>query len=132
MTGSEPVNNNFALAARNLQNVRVKAPGQFHVPDLLKHDYIFVTKQGLIDLEDILDSRKYNIYRNRKVASDSAIERAQSKVIDKFEREIIRPIIDAEEIEGYNDQLPLAIQSETLKGYVDDLHRLQKGEQQQE
>lgn len=76
LTGSNPVNNNFALAARNLQNIRVKSPGQFHVPDLLKHDYIFVTKQGLIDLETIMESRKDNYFRNRKVASEGAIERA--------------------------------------------------------
>ena len=44
LTGSESVNNNFLLAARNLGNIRVKTPGKFHVPDLLKHDYIFITK----------------------------------------------------------------------------------------
>jgi len=43
------------------------------VPDLLKHDYIFVTKQGLIDFEDILEDRKVNYFRNRKVASQAAI-----------------------------------------------------------
>ena len=43
------------------------------MPDLLKHDYIFVTKQGLIDLEEILEQRKFNYFRNRKAASDDAI-----------------------------------------------------------
>ena len=128
LTGNETANNNFSLAARNLKNIRVKTPGQFHVPDLLKHDYIFVTKQGLIDLEAILESRHQNYFRNRKVASEQAIEFAQSKVIDRFEREIIKPIMGAEEIENYNDELPLAIQSESLKGYVDDLRRLQQEE----
>lgn len=70
LTGTEPNNNNFQLAARNLQNVRVKTPQQFHVPDLLKHDYVFVTKQGLIDLENILETRHANYFRNRKVATD--------------------------------------------------------------
>ena len=44
LTGTDSANDNFRLAARNLVNVRVKSPQQFHVPDLLKHDYIFVTK----------------------------------------------------------------------------------------
>lgn len=126
LTGAEPVNNNFQLAARNLLNIRVKTPGQFNVPDLLKHDYIFVTKQGLIELEDIIEQRFANYYRNRKVASEGTIARAQHKAIDHYEREIIRKIIDAESIEGYEDDKPLAIQSESLKGYVDDLYRLQQ------
>ena len=44
LVGSEPANNNFLLAARNLQNIRVKQAQKFNVPDLLKNDYIFVTK----------------------------------------------------------------------------------------
>ena len=66
------------------------------MPDLLKHDYIFVTKQGLIDLEEILEQMKFNYFRNRKAASDDAIERSQYKVMDVYEREIIRPILEAE------------------------------------
>ena len=124
LIGSEPANNNFALAARNLSNIRVKTPGKFNVPDLLKNDYIFVTKQGLIDLENIIEGRQSNYFRNRKVASESSIERAQNKVTDHFEREIIKPILEAEKFEGYDDDLPLAIQSETLKSFVDDLHKL--------
>ena len=95
------------------------------MPDLLKHDYIFVTKQGLIDLEAIIEKRHESYFRNRKMATQSAVERAQHKLTDVYEREIIRPILDAEELEGYNDDLPLSIQSESLKTYVDDLHRLQ-------
>ena len=102
----------------------MKTPSKFNVPDLLKHDYIFVTRQGLIDLEKIIEDRQTNYFRNRKVATESSIQRAQSKVTDRFEREIIRPILDTEELEGYDDDLPLAIQSESLKSYVDDLHRL--------
>ena len=95
------------------------------MPDLLKHDYIFVTKQGLIDLEEILEERKFNYFRNRKAASDDAIERSQYNVMDVYEREIIRPILEAEEIEGYDEDKPLVVQSESLKGYIDDLQKLQ-------
>ena len=127
LTGMESNNDNFKLAARNLVNVRVKTPQQFHVPDLLRHDYVFVTKQGLIDLEDIIESRQNNYYRNRKVSTPENAQRAQSKLLDVYEREIIRPILEAEELEDYNDDLPLVIQSESLKGYVDDLYKMQKG-----
>ena len=64
------------LAARNLQNMHVKTPGSFNVPDLLKHDYIFITKQGLIDMETVIEQRHANYFRNRKVATERSIERA--------------------------------------------------------
>ena len=54
LTPHDPANNNIELAARNLGNVRVKRPEEFHVPDLLKNDYIFIPKQGLIDFEEVL------------------------------------------------------------------------------
>ena len=113
-------------------NVRVKSPQQFHVPDLLKHDYIFVTKQGLIDLEAILESREGNYYRNRKVATLEGTRRSQDKLLDPFEREIIKPILESDSLEGYDDDLPLVIQSESLKGYVDDLYRMQSQKQAEE
>ena len=50
--------------------------------------------------------------------------KAQHKLIDPYEREIIRPILEAEEIEGYDDEAQLSVHSESLKGYVDDLNRL--------
>lgn len=105
--------------------MRVRTPQQFNVPELLKHDYIFVTKQGLIDLEEILEQRKFNYFRNRKAASDDSIARSQYKLMDVYEREIIRPILEADEIEGYDEEKPLVVQSESLKGYIDDLHKLQ-------
>ena len=121
LTPAEPENNNFHLAARNLQNVRVRSPQALNVPDLLKHDYIFVTKQGLIDLEQVLEQRRFNYFRNRKVATEDAVQRSQHKVTDVYEREIIRPILEAEEFDGYDEDRPLVIQSESLKGYIDDL-----------
>ena len=73
-----------------------------------------------------MECRQEAYFRNRKMASADAIERAQARVIDRFEREIIRPIVDADEVDGFNDELPLALQTESLKGYVDDLHKLQQ------
>ncbi len=49
---------NFKLAASNLQNVNLKSPQEFNVPDMLLADYVFVTKQGIAELESILESRE--------------------------------------------------------------------------
>ncbi len=80
----------------------------------------------MIDLEDVIEQRHANYFRNKKVATDKAIETAQKKVTDQYEREIIKPILDSDEIEGYDDEASLVLQSETLKGYVDDLFKLQQ------
>jgi large subunit ribosomal protein L4 len=48
---SKSVDENFSLAAQNLQLVKTKIPQEFHVPDLLNNDYVFITKQGLVELE---------------------------------------------------------------------------------
>ena len=39
---------------------------------------------------------------------------------------IIKPILESDEIADYDDDLPLQIQSESLKSYVDDLRSLQQ------
>ena len=75
------------------------------MPDLLKHDYVFVTRQGLTELEEIIERRASNYFRNRKVPTEASIERSQNKLTDHCEREIIRRIIDAEAFE--NDDTPL-------------------------
>lgn len=128
LTGAEPSNRNFELAARNLSNIRVQKAAKFSVPDLLRNDYIFITRQGLIELEEQIERRNANYFRNRKVASESAIVRAQGKRMDPYEKEIIRKIVDAEEIAGFDDKKKLAVHSETLKSYVYDLRQLQRDE----
>jgi hypothetical protein len=40
---------------------------------MLLADYIFVTKQGIAELEAILESREQNYYRVRKVSAESQI-----------------------------------------------------------
>ena len=114
------------MAQRNLQNVNLVYPQQFNVPDLLNSEYIFITKEGLIELESVLDSRWENLYRNKKVPNEASLERNRLKRLDPFEEDIIRPILEAEELEGYDDHLPLDLQSETLKNYIEDLKELQK------
>jgi len=37
------------------------------VKQLLKHDYVMMTKAGLEGLEMVLESRKDNLFRSRKV-----------------------------------------------------------------
>ena len=93
VTPQEPRNNNFDLAARNLQNLHVKKPMEFNVPDLLKNDYILISKQGLIDFEEILESRRDNYFRNKKVSRESWIEHIKDKKMDDYEKHIIQPIL---------------------------------------
>ena len=121
----DPENDNFELAARNIKNVMVKRPQQFHVPDLLRNDYILCTKQGLIDLEHIIESRIANNYRNKKMPRAERIEEKREKYFDSYDNEIIKPILESDEIEDYDDDLPLQLQSESLKKYIDDLRTLQ-------
>ena len=66
-------------------------------------------------MEAILESREGNYYRNRKVATLEGARRSQDKLLDPFEREIIKPILESDSLEGYDDDLPLVIQSESLK-----------------
>lgn len=127
LTPADPVNNNLDLAARNLGNVRVKKPQEFNVPDLLKNDYIFISKQGLLDFEDVIMSRHQNYFRNRKVSRPEHIANVIENRRDVFEKHIITPILtgDEEALDGYDDDKPVTILSESLKGYIEDLQRLQ-------
>ena len=113
------------MAQRNLSNVNLVHPQQFNVPDLLNSEYVFITRDGLIELETVLEERRVNLYRNRKVPDAASLERHRLKNLDPFEEEIIKPILESEQLEGYDDNLPLDLQSETLKNYIEDLKKLQ-------
>ena len=69
--------------------IKIKDAQKFHVPDLINNDYVFVTKQGLIELETILEARHSNYFRNRKVASEEQISRWKDRKMDKFDKKII-------------------------------------------
>lgn len=56
--------------------------------------------------------------------------RMANKKRDPYVREIIKPILEAEEPE-FNDEELLTIQSESLRSYIDDLRRLQAQSQEQ-
>jgi len=57
--------------------------------------------------------------------SQASRDRQQDKRNDNFASELIKPILEAEDCQ--DDEMPLEIQSETLKHYVDDLRKLQDG-----
>jgi len=80
----------------------------------------------LIELEQNIERRHESYFRNRKVATQTTIERSQNKKTDPFETEIIRKIVDAERIDGFDDGKPLAVQSESLKRYVRDLRERER------
>ena len=44
-------------------------------------------------------------------------------------RDIIKPFIEAEELEGFDDELPLSIQTDSLKNYIEELQTMQIREQ---
>ena len=92
---------------------------------MLNNDYIFISKQGLIDLEGILEARRANYYRNRKVPTPEGMERLKAKRLDSFDTEIIKPILESDEIPDYDDDLPLQLQTASLRSYIDDLRKLQ-------
>ena len=79
------------------------------MPDMLLADYIFVTKQGMAELESIIESRENNYYRTRKVSADTYLENLKSKRADRYVTDIIDPILSSEKIENYNDELPLKL-----------------------
>ena len=49
-----------------------------------------------------------------------------------YEYDIIRPILDSEHIEGYDDELPLQLQTPSLKAYIDDIHKMQIQKEKEE
>ena len=79
----------------------------------------------MVELEQLLESREENYYRTRKVSAASYLESWKAKQADRLVTNIIDPIRTSEKIENYNDDLPLQLQSEALKTYIDDLRKLQ-------
>jgi hypothetical protein len=105
----ETDNKNFELASRNLQNVSVAKPNEFNISEMLRSDYIFMTRQGLQEFESVLESRQANYYRNRKISSDTQIAKRQAKRMDPFVRDIMEPILNSDSIENYNDEQPIVL-----------------------
>lgn len=106
----ESVDANFVQASGNIKNLKIRAPQEFNVPDLLMADYIFMTRQGLQELETILEQRQSNYFRNRKVSTPERIEAIKQKRMNPYERDIMLPILESE----FEDK-PLELQSPTLK-----------------
>lgn len=60
---------NFDLASKNIKNLTVRSPQTLNLPDILHSDYIFMTKQGAQEFEEVLEKRHNNYFRNRKVSN---------------------------------------------------------------
>ena len=58
---------NFTNAINALDNRWSISPQDLNVRDMLKADYVVITKDALIELEQILESREKNLFRNRKL-----------------------------------------------------------------
>jgi len=118
---SSKINENFQRAASNLSLLKLKSPHKFHVPDLLTNDYIFITKQGLIELESIIEARHENNFRNKKAQTAKSIEKWKERKIDPFEKSIILPIRSADKLEGFDPKKPTFITTDALTNYMQDL-----------
>ena len=98
----------------------------------MKNDWIFATVKGLQDFELLMDNKEKNLFRNRKVPReklpyDDLIKPAilrQQKKHDYFEEDIIKGILEREEWQ--DEDKPLEIFSESLKGYIQDVKQIQK------
>lgn len=86
-------------------------------------------------MELLIENKESNLFRNRKVPRpklpyDDIIKPAilrQQKKFDHFEEDIIKGILEKEEWE--DEDKPLEIFSESLKGYVQDVQKLQRDKQ---
>lgn len=114
---------NFEQASRNIKNVTVKNPQTFNVPEMIHADYIFMTKQGMQELEQTFENRYNNYFRNRKVSQAEHIEKVKAKKANPFERDIIKPMLETEVLAG--DDKPLEVMTPSLRQYVDDLRNMQ-------
>jgi len=82
-------------------------------------------------LEMLIENKESNLFRNRKVPRaklpyDDIIKPSilrQQKKHDHFEEDIIKGILEREEWE--DEDKPLQIFSESLKGYIKDVKELQ-------
>ena len=99
-------NENFMLAQRNLEYVKVKNPEEFSIPNIMRADKIFVTKDGLRDLEIILNGRKTNLFRNKSVPMEleykKFLKTKEPKLVRKnpFYHKVIKPTAASPELEG--------------------------------
>ena len=102
-------------------------PHEFHLPQLLKNDWVLATVKGLQELEMLIENKEANLFRNRKIPReklpyDDIIKPAilrQQKKHDPFEEDIIKGILEREEWQ--DEDKPLEIFSESLKGYIADV-----------
>jgi len=97
----------------------------------LTNDWIFATTKGIEELEMVLENRDSNLFRNRKVPRESLgydeilspqIRLKETKR-DHFDEDIIKSILEREDA-GDLDNKPLEIVTESLRGYIHDLHEL--------
>ena len=126
-------------AYRNLKNITVATPQQFNIQQMMHSDLIFMTKDGLSQLEEIIDSRLLNLYRNRKVPrteplpSEKYLGKFGSKKSQHLEwHDIIKPTLEDERFgelfEGSSQEdgkVDLEIFTPSLQQYLDDLRALQ-------
>lgn len=124
---------NFIRASQNIRNVKIVNPAEFNVNPMMRSDLIFVTKEGLLQLEEIIESRQANLFRNRNIPRDDLpfdkyFERRENKKHQPKEwKEIIKPtLMDetfAQELQGDKE---LEVFTPALRTYLDELRALRQ------
>jgi hypothetical protein len=72
----------------------------------------------------VMEKREGNYYRNKKTTRPEVIAAKLAKRKDIFVSQIMEPILEQDELENFDDSVPLQLQSSSLKTYIDDLRRI--------
>ena len=118
---------NFVKASNALKNISIANPQQFNISHMLKNDLIFATKEGLMQLEEILESRQKNYFRNRSIPReelpyDKYLHKKESKKFAEW-GQIIKPTLEDEEFQARLQEpgAELEIFTPSLQHYLEDL-----------
>ena len=123
---------NFLLAAGNLPNISVQNPQEFHVPQMLRSDLIFMTKAGLQQLEEIIAGRHANLYRNRKIPLPEELPYKRyigsyrpKRWQDPAYEEIVKPTLEHyEQFEPSEEEQQLELFTPSIAKYLEDLKQM--------
>ena len=102
---------------------------------MLKSDLVFMTKEGLQQLEEVMTCRTDNLYRNRKVPVEHPLsyknyigEYTPKSRQDPDYTEIIKPTLEHESLKAIRDaaakEVELEIFTPSIQQYMEDLKKI--------
>ena len=106
---------------------------------MLTSDLVFMTKDGLNQLEEVIESRVINLYRNKKVPREQKVL-PYHKYIPMYNPKsrqdpdwtnIIKPTLENEEFqESLQQEHDMELFTPSIKNYLYDLKQLQQKEKE--